>query len=192
MFQLRKKKYSAQSSLQDLIEGCQKGHSVAQSALYEQFASRMMGVCIRYCKTREEAEDTFQEAFVKVFEKIGTYRGGKFDSWMIRIFINTAITNYHKARKHYDNQDIHFIPEPSVNQEDALQKLSNEELQNIIQQLPEGYRMVFNLYVVEGYKHNEIAQMLQISVGTSKSQLHKARAMLASWLEKYQITAYVK
>jgi len=192
VFKLRRKKYSTQTPLEDLIEGCQQGHSGAQSILYERFAARMMGICMRYCKTREEAEDVFQEAFVKVFEKINTYRGGKFESWIIRIFINTSITNYHKSRKHYTQQAIEFIPEPAVKQEDALQKLSTDELHHLIQQLPEGYRMVFNLYVVEGYKHQEIAELLQISVGTSKSQLHKARAMLAGWLEKYQITAYVE
>lgn len=192
MLQLHRKKYSVKSSLEELIQGCRKKHAKAQGVLYERYAYRMMGICVRYCRTREEAEDTFQEAFVKVFDRINTYKGGNFEGWMARIFVNTSITNYHKSQKYHQNQDIEFIPEPALDQETALQKLSNDELHHIIKQLPQGYRMVFNLYVVEGYKHHEIAEILQISVGTSKSQLHKARAILAAWLEKYQITAYVE
>jgi len=151
-----------------------------------------MGICLRYAYTSFEAGDIFHDAFVKVFKYINSYKGqGSFEGWMRHIFVNTAINHFHKNKKHYyhdDNSEYDHVPDLP---EDALSKLAVEELLKLINKLPEGYKMVFNLYVVEGYSHKEIADMLQVSEGTSKSQLSKAKALLKKYLIKKSSPDYV-
>lgn len=148
-----------------------------------------MAVCVRYTNSRFEAEDIFQEAFVKVFKHLHTYQGGSFEGWMRRIFVNTAINHYHRNRKYQEQQDYSKIEEVMPAQEDVISKISGQELMLLINQLPEGYKLIFNLYEVEGYNHREIADMLGIAEGTSKSQLAKAKSYLRKVLQKYTMSA---
>lgn len=147
-----------------------------------------MAVCIRYTHSRFEAEDIFHEAFVKVFKYIHTWQGGSFEGWMRRIFVNTAINHYHQNKKFFDHVDSSFVETSLPSNDNVIGDLSNQELLELINQLPEGYRLVFNLHVVEGYNHNEIADMLNIAEGSSKSQLSKAKAYLKKLIENRLIS----
>ena len=162
----------------DLIKGCLKGDRKMQHLLYERFAPKMYGVCLRYAGNAEEARDILQEAFVKVYNKIGSFRGeGSLEGWVRRIITNTAIEIL--RRKSY-LQPITEVEENTIeNDEDSvLEALATKELVNVIQKLAPGYRAVFNMYVVEGYSHKEIARALGITEGTSKSQLSRAKIVL--------------
>jgi RNA polymerase sigma-70 factor (ECF subfamily) len=146
---------------------------------------KMMAIAQRYCNTTFESEDVLQEAFIKVFKKIGTFDGkGSFEGWLKRVVVNTAINHYHQTYKEKLNVDYDSVKE-SDGLPDAVSRLSNEELLNVIKELPDGYRMVFNLYVIEGYTHKEIGELLSINEGTSKSQLAKAKNMMRKLLYKY-------
>jgi RNA polymerase sigma-70 factor (ECF subfamily) len=166
-----------------IIEGCVAGKRSAQSALYRKCAAVMMAVCLRYAQNRDEAEDILQEAFLKIFQNISSYRKeGSFEGWMKRIMINHALNYYRKARKQPFLEDIDSINETEIMEKDEPPAIhapvSAEKLINLIQLLPPGYRMVFNMYVFEEYSHKEIAVELNISENTSKTQLLKARRML--------------
>ncbi|MFT5616819.1 MAG: RNA polymerase sigma factor (sigma-70 family) [Arenicella sp.] len=172
----------------EIIKGCGKGNKVAQESLYTLFANRMMGLCRRYSQNREEAEDIFQDGFVKVFGGISKLSSSeKLEPWLKRVFVNTAITYYHKNKKHHNHFDSEELDLSQSHALDAIEHLSQQELLVFVNELPEGYRMVFNLYVMEGFKHNEIAKVLDISTGTSKSQLSKAKAMLKKKLAQVGI-----
>ena len=150
-----------------------------------------MGVCLRYAQDKMEAEDVFQETFVKVFDKIQRFKGGSFSSWIHTIFINASIDNYRSNKQrhlHVSYDDV--IEKPAAPGADVLKQMAAEEITQIINELPEGYRLVFNLFVVDGYSHKEIAQTLNITEGTSKSQLFKAKAMLMKLLEANNISRY--
>lgn len=171
---------------QELIEGCKKGKHSAFEALYRKYAMSMMAIAQRYCNTTFEGEDVLQEAFIKIFQKINTFDGkGSFEGWLKRVVVNTAINHYHQTYKDKLNTDYQSLNEPDHHLPDVLSRLSNEELLNVIKELPEGYRMVFNLYVIEGYTHKEIGELLKINEGTSKSQLAKAKNMIRKLLYKY-------
>lgn len=169
-----------------IIEGCIKGKRHAQNELYKKYASLMLGICLRYAKNKEEAEDIVQEGFIKVFINIKGFRSeGSFEGWMKRIMINTAITHIKQNLKHQYHTDIEEIEEIHVISEekqddDSVVKIPQAKLMSIIQSLPEGYKMVFNLYVFEQLTHKEIAEMLGVSINTSKSQLSKARKLLST------------
>jgi RNA polymerase sigma factor (sigma-70 family) len=176
------------SDEEKLIEGCISGKRQAQSELYRKYSSIMFGVCLRYATNREEAEDVVQEGFIKVFQNIGTYRGqGSFAGWLRRIFVNTAINHYHAKVKQlvvivenieeYEDVDNNEIA-GMFSHTAELEEISPDKVMKLVQELPDGYRMVMNLFVFEGYSHNEIAEMLGISENTSKSQLSKARKYL--------------
>lgn len=161
-----------------LLEGCKKNNRESQKQLYNLLSSKMFGVCLRYVKDRDIAEDLLQEGFVKIFTNIEKFRGeGSFEGWARRIFVNTAIEAYRKSTKMYPIVNLecaeHYEGELIYN--DTLEL---EDLMKLIHGLSPGYRTVFNLYVIEGYAHKEIAEMLQISEGTSKSQLARARYLL--------------
>lgn len=161
-----------------IIEGCVAGNRHFQEMLYHHFASKMMGVCMRYSNNYHTAEDILQEGFIKVFTYIEKYRGeGSFEGWIRRIFVNTAIEHYRKNSKMFATDDLQSLESNIIN-DDAVSNLSAKDLVAYIQQMSPGYRTVFNMYVVEGYSHKEIAQMLGISEGTSKSQLARARVIL--------------
>jgi len=173
----------------DLIEGCRKEDRKMQQELYQRFAPKMYGVCLRYAGNTEEAEDILQEGFIKVFKKIGSFRGeGSFEGWIRRIFVNTAIEHF--RRKTY-LQPITEKEESTVEAQylTVLDNLAEKDIIALIQQLSPGYRTVFNMYVVEGYTHKQIADMLGISEGTSKSQLSRAKIILQN-LVKVHIDKY--
>jgi RNA polymerase sigma factor (sigma-70 family) len=173
-------------STEDLIERCKAADRKAQELLYKQFASKMLAVCARYAVDKQEAEDMMQNGFIKVFTKINEYRGeGSFEGWMRRIMVHCSIEYYRKHHKmiHVDIEESGY--EQPVNAA-AASSLEAKDLLAIIQQLPAGYRMVFNLYAVEGYSHREIAEMADITEGASKSQLSRARTMLKQKIEQLE------
>ena len=126
---------------------------------------------------------------VKVFKSISTWNGGSFEGWMRRIFINTAINHYHKNKKYFDHVDSSYAESMLSSSETALDEMSNQDLLDMVNQMPEGYKLIFNLHVVEGYNHNEIADMLHIAQGSSKSQLSKAKAHLRKLIHERLISA---
>jgi len=167
-----------------LIQACIKEDKSAQKALYDLFSAKMYFVCLRYARHEAEAQDILQDAFIKVFDKLDSYRfSGSFEGWVRRIMVNTALHYCRKSTYKYENIGIEDYQDKVVNSK-AISRLSEQELLGIIQQLPDGYRMVFNLYIIEGYSHKEIAEMLSISENTSRSQLAKARKWMQNVLEK--------
>lgn len=169
----------------DLIEGCISEDRKMQYQLYERYAPKMYGVCLRYAANAEEAEDILQEGFIKVFKKVGSYRNeGSFEGWIRRIFVNTAIEHFRK--KTY----LQPITEQEENTLEGkylsvLDDLAEKDIVQLVQQLSPGYRTVFNMYVIEGYTHKQIADILGISEGTSKSQLSRAKLILQDLVMKY-------
>lgn len=169
----------------DLINGCIEGNRRMQEELYRRFSPRMYAVCLRYAGMAEEAQDILQEGFVKVFKKIETFRSeGSFEGWMRRIFVNTAIEHF--RRKKY-LQPVTEKEENTLegNYLSVLDNLAERDILDLVQQISPGYRTVFNMYVVEGYSHKEIAEMLGISEGTSKSQLSRAKVILQDLVRKF-------
>lgn len=169
---------------EELIKECRKGNRTFQRILFEQYAGRMLAICKRYCSDVMEAEDMLQIGFVKVFTKIEQYNDGSFEGWLKRIFINTCLTNY-KYKKTF--QSLDFVEEP-INEMamDGLHNLRLEDLKNMIAQLPEGAKVVFNLHAVEGYSHVEISAILGINESTSRAQLTRARQILQKkWKETF-------
>jgi RNA polymerase sigma factor (sigma-70 family) len=169
----------------DLITGCIQGDRKMQYELYQRFASKMYGVCLRYAANAEEAEDMLQEGFVKVFRKLDSFRSeGSFEGWVRRIFVNTAIEQFRK--KNY-LQPITEREEATVEGSylSVLDNLAERDIIGLVQQLSPGYRTVFNMYVVEGYTHKEIADALGISEGTSKSQLSRAKLILQGLVQTH-------
>ena len=167
---------------EELLEGCRKGKASAQRGLYDRLAPKMLGVCLRYIRDREEAEHIMIGGIVKVFEKLDQFKSeGSFEGWVRRIVVNDCLMYIRKNRNMSLESDIETIsdhPDLSV-MEDSL---SQEDLLKLIGELPVGYRTVFNLYAIEGYSHAEIAEQLNISENTSKSQLSRARKWLQTKL----------
>lgn len=169
-------------AIDDLLAGCRQGERKAQEMLYHRLASNMYSVCLRYATSDFEAEDMLQSGFVKVFQSINQFRGeGSLEGWIRRIIVNTAIEIYRRnARKHQTVSIDHVFDQEQ--QTFDMERLEVGDLMKLIQQLPDGYRMVFNMYAIEGYSHKEIADALDITEGASKSQLSRARAWLKNKL----------
>lgn len=169
----------------DLIVGCLAGNRRMQEELYRRFSPRMYAVCLRYAGNAEEAEDILQEGFIKVFKKLDSFRSeGSFEGWVRRIFVNTAIEHF--RRKRY----LMPVTEKEENTIEGkylsvLDDLAARDIMTLVQELSPGYRTVFNMYVVEGYTHKEIADMLGISEGTSKSQLSRAKVILQDMVKQF-------
>ena len=168
-----------------LIKECLSGNVRAQKTLFEKFAPKMLGVCVRYCKTREQAEDALQEGFIKTFLKLKDFKlQGSFEGWIRRIMVNTALDLLRKEMK----ISSEIQPEEALSkletQDTILSELSASELVSLIRTMPDGYRVVFNMFAVEGYSHQEIAETLGVTESTSKSQYLRARAYLRERLEK--------
>lgn len=163
---------------EEIVEGCRQGSRKYQRLLYERYYGSMMVVCMRYTQDREEARDVLHEAFMKVYTNLDKYaKGTNLSAWIRRIMVNTAIDHYRKSAKRPNLVEInHAIHEIDVH--DVIADLSAEEILRMVQKLSPAYRTVFNLYVIEGYPHKDIGEMLGISEGTSKSNLAKARAKL--------------
>ena len=170
---------------EDFIGRCLDNDSKAQGELYKQFAPKMFGICLRYAKNQMEAEDVLQEGFIKVFRYLKNYRNeGSLEGWIRRTMVNTAINFYKKKIKYQKDVSLDQTEPINTEEESAIDKLSAKELLDLIRALPDGYRMVFNLNVIEGYTHKEIGEMLKISENTSKSQLSRARGVLQDKLKK--------
>lgn len=173
--------------LDEIIEGCYEGSRKHQEALYNMFASKMFGVCLTYTKDRELAQDILHDGFFKVFKKFDKYDSQwNLGSWIRRIIVNTAIDHFRKTNRmsNVDFQEAVYL----AGSHDEVTNISRtNDLSDIINMLPQGAKTVFNLYTVEGYKHKEIADMLDISVGTSKSQLSKAKSVLRELVNKYYV-----
>lgn len=178
-------------TIHQLINRCRAGERKAQELLYKQFAGKMLGVCMRYATDRMEAEDMLQNGFIRVFQKMQDYRGeGSFEGWVRRIMIHSSIEYYRKHHKMMQVVDIDEAGhEPSVNPI-ASANLDAKVLMGMIQQLAPGYRMVFNLYALEGYSHKEIAEIVGITEGASKSQLSRARTILKEQIAKMEGKSY--
>ena len=174
-----------------ILQGCIEGKRNAQYQLYRKFSSIMLGVCLRYSQSREEAEDILQEGFLKVFQNIASFRKeGSLEGWIKRIMINHALNRFRKNRKLPFYEDIEEINETEIidtNEEPAISEpFLAEILLSMIQSLPQGYRVVFNMYVFEDFSHKEIGETLNISENTSKTQLMKARRLLRKKLEEFK------
>jgi RNA polymerase sigma-70 factor (ECF subfamily) len=166
-----------------LVEAILKGDRGAQREFFERFSRRMFGVCLRYAHTREEAEDLLQEGFLKAFRTLQSFRGeGPLEGWLRRVMVTTALE--HLRRQRLDWTTLEEAAEPIADPE-IINRLAAADVIEHIRKLPDGYRTVFNLYAIEGYTHQEIAHMLDISEGTSKSQYARARAHLAKMIEEY-------
>ena len=173
----------------DLIAGCIQGERRFQEELYNRYSGRMYAVCMRYARHELEAQDMLQEGFIKVFEKLGTFKGaGSLEGWVRRIMVHNAISTYRKKSFQNEKFGLEHVPEgeaPCM----ALENLGYQELLGLIRELPDGYRMVFNLYAIEGFDHKEIAQKMGFGESTSRSQLAKARKMLQSKIVALQRVA---
>ena len=170
----------------ELIRGCISQDARCQRMLFDKYAGKMMSVCLRYANDTMEAEDMIQDAFIKVFQYIGQFKfEGAFEGWIRRIVVNTAIRHLEKKKLHFKDIDDNSQHAPKIEAQ-AYQHLGEDDLMKLINQLPDGYRLVFNLNVIEGYSHEEIAEMLNIQAGTSRSQLVKARKMLQQQILQLQ------
>ncbi|TQD40640.1 RNA polymerase sigma factor [Haloflavibacter putidus] len=168
--------------IEQLIKKCKKQDLKSQEQLYRLFSKKLFGVCLKYSRNYQEAEDNLQDAFIVIFNKIGQYKNkGSFEGWMKRIVINTALQRYRKQ------QVFSIVNEDQIENHEVEIEENQFELNyllKIIQELPDRYRMVFNLYVLDGFSHKEIADFMEISVGTSKSNLARARDILKRKIEQ--------
>ena len=175
------------SEIKEIIKGCLAGDRRDQEILYRRHASKLYAVCLQYSGNDEEARDILQEGFIKIFENLKNYKHeGSFEGWMRRITVNTALEKFRSRHNLYRVDDIDSIQEPDAepdNQDYA--GLEANDLLDIIRELPPKYRMVFNLYAIEGYSHKEIGTMMNISEGTSKSNLSRARDILQRRVGSY-------
>lgn len=168
----------------DLVRGCSHGDRHAQQRLFDLYSPRMYGICRRYLKNTMQAEDVLVMAFTKVFERIGQFKGeGSFEGWIRRITVNEALTALRKSRVMTVETDLEHA-EYALDYESLSDHLEAEDLLRLIEQLPPGYRIVFNMYAIDGYSHKEIAEQLGITENTSKSQLSRARVYLQKMLSE--------
>ena len=166
------------TNLEETIRKCALGDRKAQAALYNHFSSKMYGVCLNYSRNTTEAEDNLHDGFIRVFTKISQFGfKGSFEGWMRRIMVNTSLEKYRKNNQLYPVEDM-VIFESIQYTEETISTISADDLLKIIHELPPRYRMVFNLYAIEGYSHQEIAKVMEINEGTSKSNLSRARVIL--------------
>ncbi len=168
-----------------LIKLCLKNNRAAQHQLYQQFSQQMLGICYRYTKSLDDAEDVLQEGFVKVFTHLNQFKhDGPLGGWIRRIMVNCSISYLRKHNRYRTQMDFEKTPMHPVMENDAIIKINTQELVDLIRLLPAGYQTVFNLVAVEGYNHIEVAEILEISENTSRSQYSRARAVLIKWLNE--------
>jgi len=175
-----------QRDIEEIVQGCVAGDRIAQHRLYKLYVEKMFVVCMRYGKDVSEAEDILQDGFIRVFRKIDTFKGtGSLEGWIRRVVVNTAIRHCQNKRRLYK---VVYLDDMSqdVGEDLAECEFELDELLKMIQGLPEGYRAVFNMYVIDGYSHAEIAKQLEISEGTSKSQLSRARQHLKVLIHQHR------
>jgi len=180
----------SEATEQELLEGCLKEDRRFQKELYDRYSSKLLAVCCRYCRNREEAQDVLHEGFIKAIKNLHRFEGkGSFEGWLRRIMVNASLENFRKTKYLVAVEDIQ---EAESQQTDsvAVEQMSAKELLSMVQALPAGFRIVFNLYAIEGFSHKEISEQLGISVGTSKSQLSRARASLQNMIKKVDSEVY--
>lgn len=171
--------------IKEIVKGCRKRRRDSQKKLYKMFYAYGMSITLRYADSRGQAAEILNDAFMKVFSNINKYDINRpFKPWLRQIIVNTAINNFHKTKNERHMEELEMADEEMSRQEKIISGISYEEIIEMVQQLSPAYRTVFNLYVIEGFKHREIAEMLDISIGTSKSNLAKAKRNLQSILEK--------
>jgi RNA polymerase sigma-70 factor (ECF subfamily) len=175
------------ADIKNIISGCLKGNRKDQEILYRRHAAKLYAVCLQYSGNDEEARDILQEGFIKIFENLCHYKHeGSFEGWIRKIMVNTALEKYRSKHNLYRVDDIETIPEPDAEPDNEdYAGLEAGDLLEIIRELPPKYRMVFNLFAIEGYSHKEISQMVNISEGTSKSNLARARIILQRRVGSY-------
>jgi RNA polymerase sigma factor (sigma-70 family) len=165
----------------ELIKGCLKEDAICEKLLFTRYSGTLLGVSRRYARNIEDAEDILQDAFIKIFKKLSQYKSeGSFEGWMRRVVVNTALKKYTVSRynKEFSTAEFCDTTPADMNDVTAFTHLSEKDLLALINKLPDGYRIIFNMYVIEGFQHDEIAELLKIQPGTSRSQLVKARALL--------------
>ena len=168
-----------------LVIECVKGDSRAQRMLFERFSKKMLGVCLRYAKSTEQAEDVLQDGFIKVFSKLNDFKhDGSLEGWIRRIMVNTSLDQIRKENKLLGNISLDNVDYKLQNNAFVLENLAAKDLMKMVQSMPVGYKVVFNMFAIEGYSHKEISEHLGISENTSKSQYSRARAYLRERLEK--------
>lgn len=172
-------------NIENIIQGCRRKNSVAQKLLYEKYSGSMFGVCLRYSGSKQDAEDILHEGFLKIFEKIQQFKSqGSFIGWMRKIMVNTALEKYRNQYKMVSlPEDGAEYDQPGY--DDLTVNLTAKELMSFIQDLSPQYRIVFNMFAIEGYSHKEISDTLNISEGTSKSNLSRARSILQEKVKEY-------
>ena len=181
-----------EENIRSLITGCQKKYRESQELLYRTFYGYGMSICLRYVDNREEAAEILNDGFMKIFTNIGKFEQDKpFKPWLRQILVNTAINHYRKEQRALKFQDIAY-GDQEADVEHTFSSISYQEMLDLLKKLPLSYRTVFNLFVLEGYKHEEIANMLGISVGTSKSALFKAKELLKKYLNSFFEVSYVE
>lgn len=174
------------TDIRQVIKACMAGEGAAQQQLYNMFAAQMLGVCYRYTKSMDDAQDVLQDGFINVFKNLHQYKlEGEMGAWIRKIMVNAAL-NYLKRKKRYQADmlmpDEHLHP---VSDDDPMIQMGAKEIAQLIRQLPTGYQTIFNLHAIEGYPHTEIAQLLGVTESTSRTQYMRARKLLIEWLGKY-------
>ncbi len=178
------KKHHLSNSDHILAERCQRGDRQAQKELYQQYRRMLFGVCLRYAAHRQEAEDLLQESLLRIYTDLYQYQPtGPLGAWLRQVTVNVALQHLRKKKRLFPTVELEELAEPIEEEDDWLAKDRAKALLRMVQRLPEGYRLVFNLYVIEGLTHAEIAEHLRISVNTSKSQLSRSKALLRKMLE---------
>lgn len=168
---------------EQLIKECVSGNAIAQKEFYDLFAKKMMGVCMRYTNNYDEAQDILQDAFIKTFANLSKFGNkGSLEGWVRRIMVNTALDQYRKNKNRLSDIDVDTIDFKLESNDFIIESINASDLLVIIQTLPEGYRVIFNLFAIEGYSHKEIADKLEITESTSKSQYSRAKKMLRKLL----------
>jgi len=176
-----------------LLRGCQENDATAQHELYAKYSPRMLSVCYRYAKTREDAEDMLQEGFIRVFTQIKQFEArGSIEGWILRVIVHTCINHLKKNKRFSENVDLIFASNLTLREDNIPSALQAKQVVECIRSLPIGYRTVLNLYAIEGYSHKEIGVLLDIEESTSRSQYTRAKNMLEEILVKRKILPHVK
>ncbi|XP_028516346.1 uncharacterized protein LOC114575530 [Exaiptasia diaphana] len=171
-----------------LVNKCIEGDPLAQRKLFDMYAPKMLGVCLRYTNSVEQAEDVLQDGFVKVFTKLSLYKGnGSLEGWVRRIMVNTSLDHIRKNAKFHQNVSVDDVSYKMESDAHILSSLMEEDLLKLVREMPDGYRTVFNMFAIEGYSHKEIAKKLDITENTSKSQYSRAKAYLRTKVEALNI-----
>lgn len=170
-----------------LVKKCIDGDQKAQRMLFEKFAPKMLGVCLRYANSKEQAEDVLQDGFIKIFLKLNLYKGGSLEGWIRRIMVNTSLDQIRKEKKFKNDIAMDVVDYKMELDSHILENIHANDLLMLINEMPQGYRTVFNMFAIEGYSHKEIAKELGVTENTSKSQYSRAKAFLQTKMKELGI-----